>query len=114
MTFTFLNRVVVQGTTGDDTFNFSLTPYGTPNFSPFGVEYHSNGGNDNIVGTWHDDVFVLNSGVETIFGNGGRDTVDYSGSPTGVFVNLNQVTQHGGWAEGDQLHDIQNVTGSAH
>lgn len=109
---TFINRLVVQGTTGDDTFNFSVNQYGMPIFTPYGVEYHSNGGNDNVVGTWHDDIFVLNSGAETINGNGGTDGVDYSGSTAGVVVNLNQTTQHGGWAEGDQLTNIENVTGS--
>ena len=112
--FTPISKIVVNGTTGDDTFNFSVNQFGAPNLSPFGVEYHSNGGNDNIIGTWHDDTFVLNSGHETINGNGGNDTVDYSGSTAGVVVNLNQTTQHGGWAEGDQLTNIENVTGSAH
>src|SRR5690348_10403109 len=108
----YLQRIFIDGTTGDDTLNFSVNQFGAPTLSPFGVQYYSNGGNDNITGTWHDDVFVLNSGTETINGNGGHDAVSYSGSPTGVVVNLNQVTQHGGWAEGDQLTNIQNVTGS--
>src|SRR5262249_20791703 len=55
------SKIVVNGTTGDDTFNFSVNQFGAPNLSPFGVEYHSNGGNDNIIGTWHDDTFVLNN-----------------------------------------------------
>src|SRR5262249_48653492 len=100
------SKIVVNGTTGDDTFNFSVNQFGAPNLSPFGVEYHSNGGNDNIIGTWHDDTFVLNSGHETINGNGGNDTVDYSGSPTGVNVHLDRVDQWGGWAQGDQLFNI--------
>jgi Ca2+-binding RTX toxin-like protein len=112
--FNPIGRVIVNGTTGDDTFNFSLNQFGGPNLSPYGVEYHSNGGNDNITGTWHNDVFVMNSGHETINGNGGSDTVDYSGSPTGVNVNLNYVDQYGGWAQGDKLYNIQNVTGSSH
>ena len=107
-----LTRTIVHGTTGDDTFNFSPSLSGASNQYPLGVEYFSNGGNDHVTGSFHNDVFVLNSGSETINGNGGSDTVDYSGSTAGVFVNLNQVTQHGGWAEGDQLTNISNVTGS--
>jgi Ca2+-binding RTX toxin-like protein len=103
---------IVHGTTGEDDINFSVNQYGMPNLLPSGVQYFSEGGNDHIIGTWNNDDFVLNSGTETINGNGGSDTVDYSGSPTGVVVNLNATTQHGGWAEGDQLTGISNVTGS--
>jgi Ca2+-binding RTX toxin-like protein len=103
---------IVHGTTGEDDINFSVNQYGMPVLTPWGVTYYSEGGNDHITGTWNNDYFVLNSGTETINGNGGNDTVDYSGSPTGVIVNLNATTQHGGWAEGDQLTGISNVTGS--
>jgi Ca2+-binding RTX toxin-like protein len=109
-----LTRTVVHGTTGDDTFNFSPSLSGASNQYPLGVEYFSNGGNDHVTGSFHNDVFVLNSGVETINGNGGSDTVDYSNSYGGVAVNLREVTQHGGWAEGDQLTNISNVTGSSY
>ena len=107
-----VTRTVVHGTTGDDTFNFSPSLSGASNQYPLGVEYFSNGGNDHVTGSFHNDVFVLNSGVETINGNGGSDTVDYSNSYGGVVVNLRELTQHGGWAEGDQLTNISNVTGS--
>ena len=109
-----VTRTVVHGTTGDDTFNFSPSLNGASNQYPMGVEYFSDGGNDHVTGSFHNDVFVLNSGVETINGNGGSDTVDYSDSYGGVVVNLRQVTQHGGWAEGDQLTNISNVTGSGY
>src|SRR5262245_13509765 len=101
------NKIVVEGTTGDDTLNFSVTSFGTPNLSPFGVEYHANGGRDHIVGTIRNDVFVLGTGAETIDGNAGSDTVDYSASIFGVTVNLNNELQSGGLAEGDRLTNIE-------
>jgi Ca2+-binding RTX toxin-like protein len=112
MALFLLNKIVIDGTTGDDTFNFSVNSLGGPNLSPLGVEYHSNGGRDHIIGTIRNDAFVLNSGAETIDGNSGTDMVDYSGSNARVVVDLNQVAQSGGWAQGDQLFNIEDVTGS--
>jgi len=110
--FTLPSKIVVEGTAGDDTLNFSVTSFGTPNLSPFGVEYHSNGGRDHIVGTTHNDTFVLASGAETINGNSGTDLVDYSGSTSRVIVDLNQEVQSGGFAQGDHLINIEDVIGS--
>src|SRR5262249_45475183 len=41
------------------------------------------------------------------------NSVDYSFSNAPVSVDLTQATQHGGFAEGDRLDDIFEVTGSA-
>jgi hypothetical protein len=104
-TFTlFSTRTHVEGTAGADNFDFS-------GFKSTAVDYDSNGGNDVVTGTKFSDTFHLNSGRETINGGpGGSDTVDYSDSHGGVTVNLNQQIQHGGWAEGDKLTNIDNVT----
>src|SRR5262245_27370834 len=41
------------------------------------------------------------------------NSVDYSLSTAPVSIDLTQATQHGGFAEGDKLGDIFEVTGSA-
>src|SRR5207244_11640767 len=40
------------------------------------------------------------------------NSVDYSLSNAAVSIDLTKATQHGGFAEGDALHDIFEVTGS--
>ena len=101
------NRVF-QGTKGDDSLDFGSNPY----FAYTGVDYRTLGGNDRVVGTGYGDTFTLGSDAEYIDGGNGSDTVIYSNSNAGVSVDLNTVTQHGGYAEGDRLYRIESVTGS--
>jgi hemolysin type calcium-binding protein len=103
----YLGTMPVYGTTSSDHLDFSGFMYDGLSF-----DYYSNGGNDIVSGGRYDDRFILNSGAETIDGRGGQDTVDYSGSTAAVRVNLSFELQHGGWAEGDRLTRIENVTGS--
>jgi Ca2+-binding RTX toxin-like protein len=79
-----------------------------------GVDYVNLGGNDRVIGTKFDDSFTLSAGVEIIDGRGGSDTVSYVASTAAVNVNLNATVQMGGHAAGDQLKNIENVTGSNH
>ncbi len=46
-------------------------------------------------------------------GHGGIDKVDYAGSVSAVSVNLATHLGSGGWAAGDLLFSIENLTGSA-
>jgi Ca2+-binding RTX toxin-like protein len=72
------------------------------------------GGFERYVLTDHDDYAELGGAVETVDGGAGTDTVSYTWSTLGVTVDLGRVTaQSGGYAAGDVLLSIENVTGSA-
>lgn len=94
-------------------------------------------GADKLMGEMGDDALKGGDGMDTLMGgagadklfggtvnedgepeaDGSKDTADYSMSDMGVRVNLGAfggATAEGGHAEGDALHDIQSVTGSAH
>lgn len=67
-------------------------------------------GSDYILGTWGADIILGDGGLgKSTF----TDTVDYSNSIAGVNVDLTRTTQFGGFAEGDQLTDIEDIIGSA-
>jgi Ca2+-binding RTX toxin-like protein len=61
------------------------------------------------VGPGQNSVQVLET-----FDNFTFETVDYSNSPTAVFIDMEKSVQHGGFAEGDVLNSIFEVTGSDH
>ncbi len=103
-----------QGGRTSDTLDFTFLenlngPYGPG----YGVDYINAGGSDRVIGTRFDDSFTLSSGSETIDGRGGNDTVNYRLSTAAVKVDLNVTLQTGaGYAAGDRLTNIENVTGS--
>jgi len=68
---------------------------------------------DTIIGTSGDNSFEGRGGADYIDGGAGTDTASYLHSVAAVQINLNQVVQHGGDAEGDQLYSIENVIGSS-
>lgn len=106
-------NIKFEATTGTETFDFSaLDRLSGPNGVGFGIDYINPGGRDRVVGTSFDDSFTLSAGTETIDGGSGVDTVVYQSSTSGVRINLNATVQSGGFAEGDQLSGIENVTGS--
>lgn len=47
-----------------------------------------------VWGSWHDDTFIASNDADIIIGQGGRDTVSYEVSNTGVTINLSDDTQH--------------------
>jgi Ca2+-binding RTX toxin-like protein len=98
---------IYSGTTGSDSLDYSSLADGG-----YGVDFITAGGNDKVLGTIYDDNFILGKDAEFIDGNAGWDTVWYVHSDSGVEVNLNNILQHGGYAEGDQLYRIENVIGS--
>ena len=99
-------------------------------------------GDDALKGEEGDDTLIGGPGADKLFGGtvnmvdgepmpesdpDGMDTADYSMSPAGVMVDLTPddvdddrrtpdaiPMGKGGDAEGDEYHDIQNLTGSAH
>ena len=64
------------------------------------------------VGDAQDNVFSATGAVEHFDGADGIDTVDYSNSEYGVYVDLLAGTGSRGDAEGDTYNAIENVTGS--
>ena len=106
-------NIKFQATSGSETFDFSaLDQLMGPNGVGFGIDYINPGGRDRVTGTSFDDSFTLSADAETIDGGGGVDTVNYQNSTAGVRVNLNATIQNGGFAAGDQLTGVENVTGS--
>jgi Ca2+-binding RTX toxin-like protein len=69
-------------------------------------------GIDQISGLDGDDLIFGSAGADRIDGGNNRDTVDYSASSAAVTIDLGQVIQSGGDAQGDQLYSIESVVGS--
>ena len=73
-------------------------------------------GNDvanTLTGGAGDDTLTGGAGADTLSGGAGTDTASYSGSSSGVTVNLATGSHSGGDAAGDTLSSIENVTGSS-
>ena len=67
---------------------------------------------ENLFGSEFNDTFILNANPNKVEGLGGIDTVSYVKSTAGVNVNLKTWAGSGGFAEGDQLINIENIQGS--
>ncbi len=75
-------------------------------------------GNDTLAGLLGDDVLSGGDGADVLLGGEGVDTADYSGSTSGVKINLGSVKNGyslglGGYAAGDQLQGVENIVGTA-
>jgi len=84
-------------------------------------------GNDMLIGGAGDDHLIGGAGNDTLIGGAGADVLDggagfgsefdvadYSGSTSGVTVNLSTGIGQGGDAEGDRLISIERLIGSAY
>jgi len=70
---------------------------------------------ENIIGSPLNDTFTGSSVANNINGGAGIDTVSYANSTAAVNVNLAVTTaQSGGFAAGDILTNIENLTGSTY
>ncbi len=71
---------------------------------------------DVLCGDDGDNVFRPGAGADRILGGGGNDTLDYSGSPKVLSINLTVGTNlAGGHAAGDRTLDVfENLIGSDH
>ncbi|MDQ0423557.1 Ca2+-binding RTX toxin-like protein [Peteryoungia aggregata LMG 23059] len=67
---------------------------------------------ETFAGSNQDDIFISGDAADSFNGLGGFDTVDYSGSWSGVNVDLVNGTGTGGDAEGDSYSRIDQVIGS--
>ena len=57
--------------------------------------------------------YVAGAAAETFAGDANGGSVSYAASTAAVHVDLTTAVQHGGFAEGDAITGIENVTGSA-
>ena len=73
------------------------------------------GGNDTLIGGGGRDVLQGGAGADSLDGGGLRDGVDYSDSNAAVTVDLSKAGPQvsGGFASGDSLVSIEDITGSA-
>ena len=71
-------------------------------------------GDDTLIGGAGDDTLAGGRGADLIQGGDGVDVADYSGSETGVVVNMADGLAGGGDALGDVLIGIEIVQGSHH
>lgn len=70
---------------------------------------------DSLRGNLGDDLLIGGAGADIIDGDDGIDTASYAGSTVAVNVTINAVAGNtGGDAQGDQLFEIENLTGSDH
>jgi Ca2+-binding RTX toxin-like protein len=70
------------------------------------------GGNDTLEGVSGNDTLKGGGGADILIGGLGINTASYYGSPEAVFVSLQDHLAAGGDATGDQLYNIDNLTGS--
>ncbi len=68
---------------------------------------------DRIIGSDANNILEGGAGADYVDGGHGINTASYAHSTAAVQINLNNVVQHGGDAEGDQLYHITNVIGSS-
>ncbi len=66
----------------------------------------------NLTGNELRNVLTANAGANRLDGGTGVDTASYSASDTGVIVDLASGNASGGFAAGDTLISIENLTGS--
>ncbi|NDC59746.1 MAG: hypothetical protein EBZ50_13175, partial [Alphaproteobacteria bacterium] len=68
---------------------------------------------DFVLGLAGDDRLTGRAGADRLVGGAGTDTADYATSTAGVDVDLTRTgAQSGGFAQGDILSGVENVTGS--
>jgi Ca2+-binding RTX toxin-like protein len=71
-------------------------------------------GIDTLDGGGGDDYLEGGPGGDNLYGASGIDTASYANSPEGVFVSLFSNSGSHGDAQGDDLIQIENLTGSVH
>lgn len=69
-------------------------------------------GNDTLVGGDGNDRLFGGAGADILDGGDGRDWLGYSGSATGVNVDLSTGVSSGGYADGDTVLNIEAIVGT--
>ena len=70
-------------------------------------------GEDTLLGGDGDDMLSPGADADYVDGGAGNDTLRYNGD-AGVSINLETGVFQGGEAEGDVIHDIENLYGTIH
>ncbi|MDO9526852.1 MAG: hypothetical protein Q7J57_15160, partial [Gemmobacter sp.] len=70
--------------------------------------------NDTILGHTGNEIIRGGAGADEMYGLGGIDTLDYTGSSTGINVHLGLGSGIGGDADGDTFTGFENVRGSSY
>lgn len=70
------------------------------------------GGHDTLSGGSGDDTLLGGADPDRLQGNAGEDTASYADAFGGVTVSLAKPSASAGFAEGDRLTSIENLTGS--
>lgn len=74
--------------------------------------FKGGGGRDTFTGGGGNDTFFSSAGADTYAGGEGYDYARYTGSGTGIAIDLKTGTGSGGAAEGDTLTGIEGIIGS--
>ena len=72
-----------------------------------------NDGDDTLIGGSGNDTLVGMQGADRLDGGAGQDRVDYSGSGTGIVIDLLTPSSNTGEAGGDTYISIENVLASS-
>ncbi len=80
--------------------------------SSFGDNLTGDGANNILAGGAGNDVLMSSLGADKLDGGAGVDTADYSLSSGMVNIDLSSDNAFGGDADGDDLDNIENITGS--
>jgi serralysin len=113
---------VIEGRCGNDTlagWGGDDTLWGGDGFDSlyggYGNDFlYGDAGNDTLDGQDGNDLLRGGGGADMLVGGSGIDTVDYTTSPTGVYVWLHTYAAGNGDAQGDTFSGIENITGSAY
>ncbi|NPD14038.1 hypothetical protein HOY34_02350 [Xinfangfangia sp. D13-10-4-6] len=72
------------------------------------------GGNDSLYGGVGNDTLIGGAGADLLDGGAGRDRVQYNDATTGVRVDMIAPTSNTGFAQGDTLVNVEEISGSNH
>ncbi|HZT67003.1 MAG TPA: calcium-binding protein [Acidimicrobiales bacterium] len=113
------NLTIDGGTGGNNTVVFASAPAGiTLTLGATSTATGGFGGTDtmtsvqSIVGTTHDDHFIVGPGAWSLDGGGGSDTIDFSKAPTAATIDLSKGVASGAWGAALTLKGFSNVIGS--
>ena len=110
----------LDGATGTDTADYTSSdaPVTIDLGADVAIGGHAEGDTlsniENLLGSRHNDMLAGNADANQLNGGPGIDRVSYSSSNAAVTVNLETNDVRGGYAEGDVLDSIENITGSTH
>ncbi len=106
-----VNDVVIEyANEGIDTVKVRMSSYTLPNhFENADLRFYS--GSMSVTGNSANNLFIMGTGAQSVFGGAGIDTVSYAYTAA-VQIDLWNMTL-GGEAADDYLHSIENLTGSA-